>query len=500
MLSTLLRSLRTPKHPKRSSRLCKSHYRPEFECLERRELYSASIVEHTIPTSGSGAIDITRGPDGDLWFAEELASKVARITPNGTITEYSVTGGVVDLWAGQGDDLWFTEMSANLVGKIDTDTGQVTEYAVPTSGAGPNGITLGADGNMWFAEYSVGKIGVITSAGQIIEYTVGGNPTDLALGSDGNVWFTSYNTNQVGKITTAGVATLYTAPSGTGPAGIAAGADGNLWVTGYNSGEILKVTTSGVFTEYSIPTANSHPWAINAGPGGTLWFAESSGNKIGRVTTSGQFYEYTIPTANSDPRGVVAAADGSIWWTEYAGNKVGRLALTSPSLTLSVSYGSGRMVTLSGQVTDDDPGGLTVTFTGKVVGSVVTNSTGAFNATFEASGLGDVLATVINRHGLTSSAASVTLTSSTPSIANFLATEGANNQWTFTGTVTDESAAGLSIIFGGLASLIGQSTTVQQNGTFSLTIQLQVGEQGQASVKTTDWWGLESEQVFAVVS
>ena len=60
MLSSLLRSLRTSKHPKKNSRPWSPRYRPDFECLERRELYSASIVEHTIPTSGSGAIDIAR--------------------------------------------------------------------------------------------------------------------------------------------------------------------------------------------------------------------------------------------------------------------------------------------------------------------------------------------------------------------------------------------------------------------------------------------------------
>lgn len=486
-------------HPGDLRRPCRRHFRPCVERLESRDVPSAPISEFTIPTSNAGALDIAIGPDGNGWLAEELGHKIARITSSATITEYAVTGDAVDLWAGQGNDLWFTEFNANLVGKIDASTGQVTEYGVPTSSAGPNGITLGADGNMWFAEYSAGKLGTITASGTITEFTVGSNPTDLALGSDGNVWFTSYNTNQVGKITTSGSVTWYSAPSSSGPAGIAAGADGNLWVTEYNTGKVAKVTTSGTFTEYSIPTGSSNPWAINAGPNGTLWFAESSTNKIGVVTTAGLFREYAIPTASSDPRGVVASADGRIWWTEYGGNKIGTMfAQLTPSLSLSVSYGSGRMVTLTGQVSDSAPGSLTVSFTGKVVGSVVTNTDGTFSGTFEATALGLVSATVTNGLGFASSAASVTLVSNAPVISAFLATFETQT-WVFTGRVTDESATGLVVHFSGLPSLEGKTAVVQADGTFQLIVLLQQGEEGTALAKATDWWGLDSNEASFVI-
>lgn len=495
-VSRLSRWLTAPASPGKERR-----FRPCLESLENRDVPSASVSEFSIPTSSSGAVDIAIGSDGNAWFAEHNGHKISRITPSGTITEYAITGDVVDLWTGQGDDLWFTEMSANLVGKINTSTGQVTEYSAPTNNAGPNGITLGADGNMWFAEYTAGKIGVIASAGTITEYTVGGNPTDLALGSDGNVWFTSYNTNQVGKITTSGTATWYSAPSGSGPAGIAAGADGNLWVTEHNTGKIAKVTTAGSFTEYAIPTSGSAPWAINAGPNGTLWFAESGTNKIGVITTAGLFREYTIPTANSDPRGVVADTNGRVWWTEYDANQIGTMqAVLTPSLTLSVTYGAGRMVTLSGQVSDGIPGSLTVSFAGKAVGSVVTNNDGTFSGTFEASALGLISATVTNGLGFVSSAATVTLASNAPVISEFAAALQGGTTWIFSGRVTDENHTGLVVRFDGLASLEGKTATVQANGTFSLNVQLEPGEAGMALAEATDWWGLDSNEAsWAIV-
>src|SRR6266508_2761442 len=41
-----------------------------------------------IPSANSMPIEITLGPDGNLWFTESNRSKVARITPAGVITEY----------------------------------------------------------------------------------------------------------------------------------------------------------------------------------------------------------------------------------------------------------------------------------------------------------------------------------------------------------------------------------------------------------------------------
>ena len=91
-----------------------------------------TIAEYNITTANSDANGITSGPDGNLWFTEQTANKIGRIT----------TAGVV------------------------------TEYNVPTGGSGPYGITLGSDGNLWFTESSasVHKIGRITTSGVITEF------------------------------------------------------------------------------------------------------------------------------------------------------------------------------------------------------------------------------------------------------------------------------------------------------------------------------------------
>jgi streptogramin lyase len=78
-------------------------------------------IRETRLHGGAGPLGITSGSDGNVWFAEWDANKIRRITPSGTITEFSI----------------------------------------PTSGSGSNWIAAGPDGNLWFTEYRGNSIGVL---------------------------------------------------------------------------------------------------------------------------------------------------------------------------------------------------------------------------------------------------------------------------------------------------------------------------------------------------
>jgi hypothetical protein len=53
--------------------------------------------------------------------------------------------------------VWFTENTGNKIGRI-TPSGVITEYNVPTANSGPQNITTGADGTIWFTEQNAGNI------------------------------------------------------------------------------------------------------------------------------------------------------------------------------------------------------------------------------------------------------------------------------------------------------------------------------------------------------
>ncbi|MEO9263669.1 MAG: hypothetical protein ABI282_06210 [Candidatus Baltobacteraceae bacterium] len=85
-----------------------------------------------------------------------------------------------------------------------TTIGIVTEYSTgiaPT--AGPRAIITGSDGALWFTAYQGAKIGRITTAGKISNYSglaANSGPFDITTGPNGRLWFTEISANQVGRI------------------------------------------------------------------------------------------------------------------------------------------------------------------------------------------------------------------------------------------------------------------------------------------------------------
>src|SRR5206468_454720 len=117
-----------------------------------------------------------------------------------------------------------------------------------------------------------------------------------------------------------------------------------------------------------------------------------------------------------------------------------------------------------------------------------------FSADLQASQLGSVAAVTADQWGQIAQAASVTLANVAPVIQSFTGTLLGGGLWKFTGKVVDEAAAGLTVVFSGIASVSGRTTTVEADGTFSLVVQLAPGETGAVLAKVTDMWNIDSEQ------
>ncbi len=47
------------------------------------------ITEYWVPTPSSWPSGITAGPDGNLWFTENSAHTIGKITTHGAVTEYN---------------------------------------------------------------------------------------------------------------------------------------------------------------------------------------------------------------------------------------------------------------------------------------------------------------------------------------------------------------------------------------------------------------------------
>jgi streptogramin lyase len=263
-----------------------------------------TVTQFPIPTSSSGPRFIASGSDGNMYFTECNVGQIARVTTAGVVTEFTIPSGSTsvpyDIVSGPDGNIWFTEMGASggctttntgahNIGKLTlSPTPTITEFPTPTTSSEPRIIVSGPDGNLWFTEYGVGRIGQITTAGVVTEFTTtsaASNPFSIGVGPDSNLWFTEFTGNKIGKVTTLGAITEYTTSAGAGPVYFINGPDGALWFTENTSSKIGRITVSGQLTEYTTATASAVPAGLVLGNDNYIYFAEASTTvgRIGRV-------------------------------------------------------------------------------------------------------------------------------------------------------------------------------------------------------------------------
>lgn len=208
--------------------------------------------------------------------------------------------------------------------------GTNAEYSAPTAPTFPLALAEGSDGNTWFTDpgnpplYTGAKIGKVTPAGEVTEYTPGlsGSAWGIAKGPDGNVWFTEPSAKKVGYVKPAEptVKTEFEVP-GMSNEGfkslITAGPDGNLWATLGASG-IARITPAGVVTEFSAGlNAGANVCSITAGPDGNVWFGDCGTTKaVGRITPAGVITEFAVvgDAAVNQPLSIALGSDGRLWF------------------------------------------------------------------------------------------------------------------------------------------------------------------------------------------
>lgn len=253
---------------------------------------------------------------------------------------------------------------------------------------------------------------------------------------------------------------------------------------------LTAVPTSGRMVQVSGTVTDENPETALVQLGGVLsgmLIPDSSGDFYGEVEASG------LGTATAQ------AIDDELLASSLASASISSAV---PTITLSMSPGIGRVVSLNGQVTDEDPLGVVVTFSGVVPGgsTVTPDATGYFSLDVEATGLGTITVQATDPWGQTSNTPSATVTSNAPEIVQFVAIPDQADMWTFRGKVIDESPEGLEVYFGGFPILDESTAIVGSDGWFELVVTLPPNATGTAEAWVADCWGLISDSALATVS
>jgi streptogramin lyase len=370
---------------------------------------TGAVTEY--PTTLNLNPTIATGPDGDLWVSG--GADLARITPSGDITLFRAPGNfsnVAELTRGPDGNVWFTEEENGTtvgeqpaIGAI-SHAGATSLYPIPQGttldpsrglALDPTSITTGPDGAMWFADGA--EIGRITTDGAVEQFpltTPGATVQEITSGPDDTLWFTQQDSSEeweIGRITADGAITLYPPlPTNVDSVGgIVEAANGDLWFTeglgepvkNGDSGIIGRITPKGEFT--SFPTSMWPVVPITIGPGGNVWFAgalvqaganyDANYAAIGEVTSKGQVKVYDVPsTVQRHKRGsyydepapptLISGPDGDLWFGEQSGKTTGIARIsTSGKQGSTIPTGNADDLTRGpdGRVwfVDDDPNG-----------------------------------------------------------------------------------------------------------------------------------------------
>jgi streptogramin lyase len=203
---------------------------------------------------------ITAGPDGHIWFVEELndgrgsySFSLARVVSN-------ATGGT------------FRTFALSKLQRFDVVISLIT----------------GADGNLWFGTAGAalpsydefGKIGRMTPNGDLLVFSQGTftEPRSLAVGSDHTLWFAC--SPGVARVTPDSTQRIFTPPGDKvrycGSAGLATDPTGGFWYLGAGPTVMHASSDGSTFTSYPLPPAPlaSRPvpfWGLLPATDGTLW-------------------------------------------------------------------------------------------------------------------------------------------------------------------------------------------------------------------------------------
>jgi virginiamycin B lyase len=265
--------------------------------------------------AGSGPHGIEYDGVGRLWVGLECKDRVIMVGADGkTVRDWPLPAGTRPHGLGIGADgktIWYTGKRSGRIGRVDPDTGTVTEYPLADPSSTPIYVRAGPDGSMWATELTGNRIARVGSDGRLSEYDIpfrNSRPIAIVPGPDGAMWFSEEAGSRVGRIDREGRIVEYIVPRPDGRpnmllAGLAFDGAGDLWVQQYvdqnaagPAGEdyIVRIAAAGLkagpeglkadhFTRYPVATRNTVMHRIVEGPDKAMWFTEMHADKVGRL-------------------------------------------------------------------------------------------------------------------------------------------------------------------------------------------------------------------------
>jgi streptogramin lyase len=232
---------------------------------------------------------------------------------------------------------WYASFGEQILGKLDPNTGKITEYPIPRLKPNlPTGILavrFDHDENVWMGmqfQGGVAKFDRKTGKFQTWSLPPELNGDHVQINQvapehsyvDGKVWVQDAGTYTVLRLDPQSGKFEVFAPFPIPRPNIydvISDPQNNVYFTVFGRGDIGRIDAkTGKIAIYPTPTPGSAPRRGMLDPRGQLWFGENRGDRVGMLDTrTAQFKEWPAPTVGSWPYDVIADKNGEAW----AGNE-----------------------------------------------------------------------------------------------------------------------------------------------------------------------------------
>ena len=292
--------------------------------------HTGAVSEYCVPGNNRNYGAMTVGPDGNLWFTD--SGKIARITPQGVITEFAVPSPptaipLPGIARGPDGNLWY--IAGATLGRITPQGRAIGAVTMPPGVWYITGLTTAPDGTLWVGlsnksetDQLTYEIAKVTASGEVTAFALPGPvaPTGgLVAGADGNLWVAAMD-KPIGRITRTGQLTEFAVATDQGLNQLTSGPDGNIWFIDAG-GKVGRITPTGTVTLFqTADQSNVGMTSIGAGPDGNIWFSTGS-NTINRITPSGVVTQFTLPHTG-DVTAITIGSDGGVWFMQVSSNVV----------------------------------------------------------------------------------------------------------------------------------------------------------------------------------
>jgi virginiamycin B lyase len=329
-------------------------------------------------TVGGSQRDRTRGVDPMAvggWLASVNASYNSKQSfplktlprPKGKatrtiITEYDLPRKLAmphDVIVDSAGMAWYSDFGEQFIGKIDPQTGKVTDFPIPVLKKdfplGTLDLQFDKEENLWVSlmyQGGIAKFDKKTEKFQVypVPKEWQGNHTQQSMVSpasshvDGKVWTNNQDTHAIYRLDVAtgqyenlGEFQIPGANRSINAYGIPSDQENNLYLLEFGANNIGRIDAkTKEFKVYSTVTPNSRPRRGRFDAQNRLWFAEYGSNGVGVLDPKTEkIQEWVLPTPWSAPYHVVPDKNGEVWIGSMWTDRVTRL---NPSTSQFTDY------------------------------------------------------------------------------------------------------------------------------------------------------------------